>query len=93
VSDRISSGCYGNARINPGITVAFHLIFFWNIYVIDGIGVHYTLTSHHKDPWHDCRADKTVRNLEGAVKLQVGALIILRLMCFMILENRSKTFC
>lgn len=60
----------GNARINPGVTVAFSPYFLLeNLRDGLGLGVHYTLTSHSKDSWCDKRADKTIPvNLEGAIK-------------------------
>lgn len=51
----------GKARINPGLTTAFSPYFILE-HVREGLGlgVHYTLTSHMRDHWHDYRCDRTV---------------------------------
>lgn len=51
----------GNARINPGVTIAFLPYFYVeNIREGLGMGLQYTLIDHQKDDWKDVRADQTV---------------------------------
>jgi hypothetical protein len=60
----------GQSRISPAATIGFSPYFMLE-HLRDGfgLGVHYTLESHGKDKWTDCRVDKSVPvDLTNAMK-------------------------